>query len=256
MDRSHVREELVLVTKLCHIHYTTRQLITQTDPKWQVKGEKNLLWKLEQILKHISKSQFKGDEEKKLNNENIDSISVWVKKFKKDYKNSSNKQSKLPENITLIDLVGLTEDSMKWLNTILKIYSIPRNKILNFETIIPQMYQLGIKKLDAMGLEDLFEGYRSISAGNPTSAVMILFRVAENLLQKYYKKIKRKKPKKLPWGAMLDELTKEEKADKTVIGYFTYLNKHRISSAHPYKRYTDDESEKVLLHIINLLDEM
>lgn len=256
MIRSQVHEELLLVIKLCNINNRARQLSSTPEITWKVKSEKNLLWQLEQILNHLSKTKFKGDKEQLLHLENIYSITKWIKKLKKNYKNSNNKRSKLPISLSIIDRVGLTEDSLKWITTLLKIYSIPRNKILNFETIVPQMVKLGKKKLDKLGREDLYEGFNAISNGHSTSAVMILFRVAENLLQKYFEKIKRKKSKKLPWGAMLDVLTQEEKADKTIIGYFTYLNKHRINSVHPYKRYTEDESEKILLHIITLLDEM
>jgi len=256
MIRSQVFKELLLVIKLDDIYHNAHHLSSTSVMKWGVKDEKSLLWELEQILEYLLTMKFKGKEERLLHQENINSISKWVKKLKKNYKNSKNKQSKLLINLSISDRIDLTEDSKKWINNHLKIYSIPRNKILNFETIIPQMVKLGKKKLDKLGREDLYEGFHSISDGNPTCAVMILFRVAENLLQKYFEKIKRKKPKKMPWGGMLDLLIQEKKADKTIIGYFTYLNKHRINSAHPYKRYTEDESEKILLHIINLLDEM
>jgi len=71
MIRSQVHKELVLVTKLYHIYYTARSLSSNPKITWEIKGEKNLLWNLEQILRYIEKRNFKGYEEEQLRKENM-----------------------------------------------------------------------------------------------------------------------------------------------------------------------------------------
>jgi len=65
-----------------------------------------------------------------------------------------------------------------------------------------------------------------------------------------------KKPKGLTWGQIIKELTQNSKTDQIILGYLSYLNKKRIDAAHPYRRYNQEESETVLLHIKNILEEI
>ena len=65
-----------------------------------------------------------------------------------------------------------------------------------------------------------------------------------------------KKPKGLTWGQIIKALTQNPKTDQIILGYLSYLNKKRIDVAHPYRRYNQEESETVLLHIKNILEEI
>ena len=51
---------------------------------------------------------------------------------------------------------------------------------------------------------------------------------------------------------MLTVLEKHLKTNRALIGYLHYLNDKRIDVDHPYKQYSQEEAERIFLHMKDL----
>jgi len=142
----------------------------------------------------------------------------------------------------------------EWLARIFQIYSIDGTVLIsniNFNDFIPNKI---VKRLDSFAKGDLNDGISALAHLLPTPAAGILLRVAERILQKYYERVIGKKSGKKTWGQMLHDLEKNPKVDKPLLGYLYYLNEKRIDSTHPYRRYSQEEGERILLNVKDLLE--
>lgn len=176
----------------------------------------------------------------------------WIKYFKKNY-NIKNR-SKNSEYITIDDAKKLRVECEEWLKKIEQCYSTDGTVFLTdklLADLIPRKLYLKLSKFEK---EDLADGVLTLQTLLPTPAVMILLRVAENILQKYYKKITNKNVGKKTWGQIIEELENTGKVPKSVLGHLYFMNDKRIDSAHPYKRYTQEEGERVLLNLKDLME--
>lgn len=133
-------------------------------------------------------------------------------------------------------------------------YSIDGTVLLTDELIINLIPKKIYRKLNKFEKDDLYDGIDTLRGLLPTHAVMILLRVAENILQKYYKKITNKNSGKKTWGQIIEDLEKTKKVPKSLLGYLYFMNDKRIDSAHPYKRYTQEEGERILLNLKDLIE--
>ncbi len=112
------------------------------------------------------------------------------------------------------------------------------------------------KTIHDFAKEDLSDGVSALLHLLPTPGATILLRFAERIIQKYYKKIMRKNPKKMTLGQIINELEKSGKVKKSLLGYFHFINEKRIRTSHPYRRYNQEEGERILLNIMDLLEEI
>ena|SRR5579883_15472 len=159
-----------------------------------------------------------------------------------------------PINLDNNDAQQLTNESLQWRNTIINVYANCRGTILikeeNFDQIFPTNL---LSSLDDATKEDLIDGFYAIIHLLPTPASMILFRVAESLVRKYYEKITGKKATNQRMRDLIDELEKSNKVKQSLTNYLNYIRDRRNEAEHPDKRFTQEESERILLHIKELL---
>jgi ribosomal protein S17E len=85
---------------------------------------------------------------------------------------------------------------------------------------------------------------------------MISLRAAESIVRKYYKKITGNDPINKNWGDILKELEESKKVKSSILGYLKYLKEKRNEAQHPDKRFTQEESEQLLIKIKDLLEEL
>jgi ribosomal protein S17E len=85
---------------------------------------------------------------------------------------------------------------------------------------------------------------------------MVSFRVAENIVRKYYSKLTGKSAVGKSWAEILNELEQSKQLKQSLLGYLRYLKDKRNEAEHPDKRFTQEESERIFLQIKGLLDEI
>ena len=111
-------------------------------------------------------------------------------------------------------------------------------------------------KLDPVAKADLDDGLGAIFVLLPTPAALILLRVAENLVRMYYTKTTGKDSQETSLSEIIGELRNSAKAGSAFVGYLDYTREMRNEAQRPDKRFTQEESERILLNVKGLLEEM
>jgi ribosomal protein S17E len=121
------------------------------------------------------------------------------------------------------------------------------------EEILPENL---LTNLDEITRGDLYDALKCILHLLPTPAVMISMRVAENLVRRYYTKITGNTAMGNSWREILNELEQSKKVKPSILGYLRYLKDKRNEAEHPGKRFAQEESERIFIHIKELLEEL
>tara|TARA_B110000467_G_C18309818_1_gene477269 strand:- start:616 stop:1464 length:849 start_codon:yes stop_codon:yes gene_type:complete len=115
-----------------------------------------------------------------------------------------------------------------------------------------------LKILDKSAKADLEDGFTLLQLGHTTSSYMIFMRVAEFLVQQYYKKITGYYPKNddAAWGQMLHSLQDEYKSkiDKNFTNLLYYLKDKRNEAQHPGKRFDEKDCNKLIMYLTEYVD--
>jgi hypothetical protein len=217
----------------------------------QVKGENLILAVLQQQYSFLGSLSIHYNEIALVR----DSVRDWIAYLDKKY---ADQWAFLgpPTNLEPRDAENLAKDCQNWLSSILGIYSHSGTVLINednVESILP--YSL-TANLDAITQDDLKDGVNTVLHLLPTPAAMILFRVAENTVRKYFAHVTGKEPGNISWANLLKELEQTQQMRKSLLGYLQYLRDKRNEAEHPDKRFTQEESERILLHIKGLLEEV
>jgi len=181
------------------------------------------------------------------------SINQWINYLNENY--SADRGLFVKSNLIFKDAKELARDSQNWIQVIISEFDKPDTVLLQDSAMVTMRNELS-NILDDIAKDDIKDGIDALRHNFPTPAVMILFRVAEHLLRRFYKKVIGKDAGKKTWGAMLKDLEQNEKVDKNLIGYLNYLNQKRIDATHPYRRYEQEEGERILLTIKDLINEI
>jgi ribosomal protein S17E len=185
----------------------------------------------------------------------VDSIRGWIEYLDKKYAEKWVLFGP-PFYIDTTDAEKLSQDSQEWINAIINEYA-KRGPILIREEAINQIFPESLLSgLDETTREDLKDALTSIFHLLPTPAAMVSLRIAENLVRRYYAKITGSIATKKSWADILNELEQSNKVKPSILGYLRYLKEKRNEAQHPDKRFTQEESDRLLLHIKGLLEEL
>jgi hypothetical protein len=161
-----------------------------------------------------------------------------------------------PFYIDRIDASNLSKDSDRWIDAIINEYSKQKTVLIRQEKITEIFPEKLLSGLDELTKNDLEDAFHCIFQLLPTPAAMICFRATENIIRKYYTKITGKSAHGRKWRTLLDELEEDQRINRATISYLDYLRDKRNEAEHPDKRFTQEESERVLLHVKGLLEEL
>jgi ribosomal protein S17E len=261
-EKLHLEEGLVthkaasnlmrLMVDFAYIYERCRSasIITPIQPI-QVKGENYLLDVLKRwypFLKGLSEIYPDLSEV-------VGSIRGWIEYLDKKYAEKWVLFGS-PFYIDTKDAEKLSQDSQEWINAIINEYA-KRGPILIREEAINQIFPENLLSgLDETTREDLKDALTSIFHLLPTPAAMVSLRIAENLVRRYYAKITGGIATKKSWADILNELEQSNKVKPSILGYLRYLKEKRNEAQHPDKRFTQEESERILLYIKGLLEEL
>lgn len=154
------------------------------------------------------------------------------------------------------DAQKLQKDSEKWIAALLAAYG-NRGTVMVNEENIDRLFTDQLKaKLSPATRADLDDGIITMLHLIPTPAAMTLLRVAENVVRAYYTKITGKQAERKDWNEILDELRARSDVKKPLLGYLDYIRDKRNEGMHPDKRYSQEESEAILLQVKKLIEEV
>jgi ribosomal protein S17E len=226
-----------IITPIQHIH---------------VKGENYLLDVLKRwypFLEYLAKNYY-PDLSKV-----ADSMRGWIEYLDKKYAEKLEFFGR-PFYVEIKDAEKLSKDSEEWINVIINEYAKRGPILIREETIEQILPENLLSGLDEITKKDLNDALTCILHLLPTPAAMISLRAAENLVRRYYAKITGSIAMGKSWGEILNELEQSKKVKPSILGYLRYLKEKRNEAEHPDKRFTQEESERIFLHIKGLLEEL
>lgn len=238
-----------LISDLTYVTVVCRN--TTRGTQVQIKGERFILSTLQGQYPFV---ETLSADDNKLNSVK-DSMKEWIAIL----------DNKYSENLVILgapfyiqegDAKKLVKDSERWINTIYASYNKDETAFINRDKMNDIISSMTMG-LDEIAKKDLQDGKNAILHNLPTPASMILFRVAENIVRKYYTQITGNQIGRKNWGNILDELlAHKKKENESLMGYLLYLKNKRNEADHPDKRFTQEESERILLNIKNLYEEV
>jgi len=154
------------------------------------------------------------------------------------------------------DALELSDYSKYWIDIIINEFNMQGTTLIKEEAIEQIREYFKKSNIDELTKQDINDALDCILHLLPTPAAMISLRVAENIVRKYYKKITGNDPTNKNWGEILKELEESKKVKSSILGYLKYLKEKRNEVQHPDKRFTQEESEGLLLKIKDLLEEL
>ena len=112
-------------------------------------------------------------------------------------------------------------------------------------------------KISASARNDLEDAGYCLLSEIPTSSAMSSLRAAEDAFRYYYKKKMRKEVGNKTWYKCLEELDKTKGVDGELIGSLHFIRKYKRNAAsHPGKVFTQKESEKIFLTVVEAIEMM
>ena len=184
-----------------------------------------------------------------------DSVRDWIAYLDKKYAERGVLFGP-PTHLGYSDAGRLAKDAQDWHSEILRAYAQQGTVLINEETVEAILPRELVAKLDSIGRDDLDDGVNCILHLLPTPAAMVLLRVAENIVRRYYAKISGTPSDNARWGEILKELEQTQQTKKSLLGYLQYLKEKRNEAEHPGKRFSQEEAERILIHVKGLLEEV
>lgn len=106
--------------------------------------------------------------------------------------------------------------------------------------------------LSPISQSDLNDACNCLLTRSWTPAVMISLRASEDSIRKLYE-AKTENKAKLGWKQILDELSKLEGANKTLIGYLDYIREMRNTAEHPDKIFNQMDAERAFHQVVDVI---
>lgn len=243
-----------LLDAVIGLSYVRERAISAADPPFvriEVKGTglifEVLLRAYENVVRPLSTSYKKMEKP-------AEDLQKWILYLDKKHEETttlfSNKNI-LNQN----DAKKLKIDVENWIQTIVSLYTGSDTKYIDEIAF----YQIpnNLQGIDEITQKDIRDGIDAIANELPTPAVMILCRSVERVLQKYYTRITSQEVGKKNLGAMIRDLEGiqyKDRIKKSLLAYLHYINEERINADHPYKRFSQKESEEILHQIVKAIE--
>jgi hypothetical protein len=161
-----------------------------------------------------------------------------------------------PINLDSSDAKRLADDVSQWRSSILIVYEQEGTVFIKGDSVDSVFSEPILSKLDEMAKKDLWDAITCVLHLLPTPAAMISFRVAENIIRKYYERVTGNSASEKMWSQLLLEMEQQKLLKSSTLGYLRFLKEKRNEAEHPDKRFTQEESERILLNVKDLLDEL
>lgn len=181
----------------------------------------------------------------------------WIKKLEKVYSGDEGNKEK-PFYLRAEDAKELEKATAKWVDTIIGLFDDEGTSLLKENAISGIFVNDTSIYLDDFAKADLDDGVNTLLHLYPTPAALVMSRAFERMIRNFYKKITGKSPDyaKQDLNAMLKELEESGKVNKSLTAYLHRLRTIRNEVTHPDKRYSQEEAERMLLKIKDVIEEI
>lgn len=252
VTRDAARDLMLLISDFSYIRERCRSACEITPyQSIHVKGENYIL--------EVLKRQFPIIEDISNTFESIktvkEAINRWIIYLEQRY---SDKWQPLgpPILLQIEDAKKLQKEVRSWKSIILKAYATPGTEYIKQYSLKELFTEDILSTIDDFTKDDLNDALKCILHLIPTPAAIISLRAVERIIRNLYSKLMCKSPSYRDWKDLLVELEQAKKLKDTLIGYIQYLRDKRNEAAHPDKRFTQEESERILLYIKGSLEEI
>lgn len=182
-------------------------------------------------------------------------IEGMIKKFEDAYEEE--------KTLTPEDAKKITENVKLWRDRIKnelaerKVVEVFTDGTLNFKKLL-----LGGKSffpediwdtLSDISKSDLNDACNCLLTRSWTPAVMISLRASEDSIRKFYVFKTESDPQRKGWKNILDELSKIQDINKTLLGYLDYIREIRNTAEHPDEIFDQMEAERVFHQVVNMI---
>lgn len=221
----------------------------------RVKGPNGIL----EMINNLSRimpfliDMFKNSKFEETQNKARSEMNEWASYLTNSYVEQSTPFGK-PVKIMQKDARKLAQSCHNWVETIMRSFKEDGTVLINSENLKEVFSNETMQQLDFLTWHDLNEGIDSIFNFLPTASAMILLRAGENLVRQYYTRLTGKEGKS--WNKMIKDLTDMKKGNEKFLGYLSYLGDKRNETQHPDKIYTQQEAERILLNLKDIMTEI
>ena len=226
----------------------TLQYITRTPSlKAYVKGDGFIIDNLRVILYYLKEFSLSPITQRE--------IEGMIKKFEDAYEEKNPLTDKDAEIIT--EKVKLWDDRIK--NELAEriMIEVFTDGTLNFKKLLSggkSFFPEDIwNTLSDISKSDLNDACNCLLTRSWTPAVMISLRASEDSIRKFYNFKTGKDPQKKGWKNILDELSKIQDINKTLLGYLDYIREIRNTAEHPDEVFDQMEAERVFHQVVNMI---
>lgn len=192
-------------------------------------------------------------------------IRSWLDLLDKEYGDPTSIVFLKNINLKIAHANKLKDDTTRWFKAIYDIYQKPNTKLINEDEFREQVISLK-KKLDDMESKDLLDSYQCLVNNIPTPAAMMLYRIGESMIRKFYvKEMKKQPPEGATMGIMAQELRKKQvkeieekiraKADP-LVNYIIVQTEERNLAQHPERRFEQTDAEEVFIFVKKLINDI
>lgn len=226
-----------------------------------VKGEKGIIDSLGAIYDVINSLSKKYEEISNIPNE----IQKWINLLEKEYGDPGKFLQTKSVGLFRKHAVLLNKDTLRWFEQIYSIYEKSNTKLINEKTLREMVVELS-KVLDNQTKKDLRDGYECLVNNIPTPAVMILYRVGESMVKKFYKKEMGYEPtESSTMGTMARDLREKQAKEieqkirtkpDPLVNYIASQTEERNLAQHPGGRYTQTEAEEVFILVKKIIEDI
>ena len=240
-----------LVLDLSYVYERCRSMIMYPRQPTQVKGENYILDVLLRQRGFVSALAKKYQELQPVSS----GLTSWVAYLDKRYVQQTTFFGP-PINLDHADAQRLSDDIEQWRALLLSVYQQEGTVFIKEETLDSIFPEAILSKLDAVTREDLSDVLLCVLHLLPTPAAMIGFRVAESIIRRYYERVTSQSASGKTLAQILQQMEQGQLMTKSALGYARFLKDKRNEAQHPDKRFTQEESERIILRIKDLLDEL
>jgi hypothetical protein len=191
-----------------------------------------------------------------------DEIKSWLDLLDKEYDDLKFTKFKKNIHLKINHANKLKNDTTRWFEAIYEVYQKSNTKLINEDKLREYVISLK-KKLDEMESKDLLDSYHCLVNNIPTPAAMMLYRIGESMVRKFYSKEMKKQPHDgATMGTMAQELRKKQteeierkirkKADP-LVNYIIVQTEERNLAQHPERRFEQTEAEEVFIFVKKLI---
>lgn len=247
--RPYVAMLMNLTWNIAYIYEATRKTIDH-NIRCKVKGDAYILAALTRSIPSVTILIGSIEEAKTI----LSEMESWKNRLEKNYVEEYFKEKE--SNLILNDAKKLQEDCLRWYQALGIYYAKPVTELINEVTLLQEIIKLS-KMVGSQGPNDLNDAYLCLGHGLATPAVMIMNRVGELMVRKFYKKLmKQDPPTKATWWTLEKELKKKLGENDPIVALLQYRRGKRNMAQHPGARFNQKEAEQIFFNIKELIEEI